>query len=390
MQRREQAVALPPDVFAVAIKRVRKDGTAWEKTYFYYQPKRGAKVKGKRIPLGTDPTDPEFWTRLRRARGDGETFGDVVRAYLEAAKAGQVPRQLEPSTLKGYTRLANKYLLTESDPESVCHVRANEIDPYLVQAVLDGLSDKPGAQINLRTLIQAVEAWAIVRRRLPRQITTGVVVRGSDGGREPWPDWAVDLALEKGSDWVKRAVFMGVNTGQRVSDLIKFQGRDLEGGGINLRIKKTQAPHWIGLDPEVLATMQSWGVGPFQPMVPGPDGKPFTSGNRLSWHWWSERKKNPHLKPIEELGLSLHGLRSTVVVRLTLRGASDGDIANLIGMHEETVRRYRRLASQRQKAEATVLRLSKNADGTNQDRGKRFAGSAKYNPAHPKTARRDK
>ena len=37
------------------------------KAYYYYAPRRGSPGAGKRIPLGCDTSDPDFWRRLREA-----------------------------------------------------------------------------------------------------------------------------------------------------------------------------------------------------------------------------------------------------------------------------------------------------------------------------------
>jgi hypothetical protein len=52
-------VMLPRDVQRV----VKASG----KAYYYYAPHRGAKGAGKRVALGSDTSDPEFWRRLREA-----------------------------------------------------------------------------------------------------------------------------------------------------------------------------------------------------------------------------------------------------------------------------------------------------------------------------------
>ena len=37
------------------------------KVYYYYAPRRGSAGAGKRVALGTDTSDPEFWRKLREA-----------------------------------------------------------------------------------------------------------------------------------------------------------------------------------------------------------------------------------------------------------------------------------------------------------------------------------
>ena len=53
-------VMLPPDVQRV----IKPSG----RVYYYYAPGRGTATAGKRIPLGSDTGDPEFWRQLREAK----------------------------------------------------------------------------------------------------------------------------------------------------------------------------------------------------------------------------------------------------------------------------------------------------------------------------------
>ena len=70
-RRRKAAVALPTDIDAVSVKRK----CVVVATYHYFHRGRGTDAAGKRIALGKDPTDPEFWKRYRAAAGfiDPET-----------------------------------------------------------------------------------------------------------------------------------------------------------------------------------------------------------------------------------------------------------------------------------------------------------------------------
>jgi predicted transcriptional regulator len=58
-------------------------------------------------------------------------------------------------------------------------------------------------------------------------------------------------------------------------------------------------------------------------------------------------------------GLVIHGLRATAVVRLRRAGATTGQIANMVGMSEQTVNRYCRLSVQRDNALAAVIHLDR-------------------------------
>ena len=62
MPRKHQrgAVTLPRGVHRVIARA---------KEYFYFQPGRGTKAQGPRVPLPKDVHSPEFWVELRKAQG---------------------------------------------------------------------------------------------------------------------------------------------------------------------------------------------------------------------------------------------------------------------------------------------------------------------------------
>jgi hypothetical protein len=54
--------------------------------YYYFSPHRGTSYAGKRIALGTEPSDPAFWEALKLARGDRRdikpgTFAALIAAF---------------------------------------------------------------------------------------------------------------------------------------------------------------------------------------------------------------------------------------------------------------------------------------------------------------------
>ena len=55
------------------------------RSYYYFTPGRGTKNPGKRVPLGTDTNDPEFWRRLRDAKNwpgaDAGSFATLIASY---------------------------------------------------------------------------------------------------------------------------------------------------------------------------------------------------------------------------------------------------------------------------------------------------------------------
>jgi integrase len=231
------------------------------------------------------------------------------------------------------------------------------IRPSLVQAFLDGLTDRPAKQTNAKTALKALERWALVRDLLPFPITTGTQVVGSEGGHEPWEDDQVTLAEQHARPLMAKAVTLGANTGQRGSDLVKMRWTDVQvysgRPGIRVIQQKTGVELWIPFTTELQQAIAKWDRHPGYILAKADGGKM----HRLSNLWARERNENPALKPLADAGLVIHGLRATAAVRLRRHGATESQISAMLGMSVETVQRYCRLSVQRDNALAAVLHL---------------------------------
>jgi integrase len=285
-----------------------------------------------------------------RSIGPG-TFAEVIRAFLASDKFAR----LAPSTRKGY-RLQ---LVRAQLPETLGAYATDVIRPALVQAFLDGLADRPGAQAEAHTALKSLERWAVVRDLLPHAITTGTEVLRTDGAHEPWSDAEVELAEAHAKPSLARVVTLTANTGQRASDIVKMRSSDIETyqgvAGINVTQQKTKLEIWIPLTAELQAAMATWERRPGYFCLKD-DGTPWSAG-LLSCHWNRERSSNPTLSPLEQAGRVLHGLRATACVRLNRSGATARQIADMVGMSVQTVERYLRKSAQRDNALAAVIHL---------------------------------
>lgn len=235
-------------------------------------------------------------------------------------------------------------------------VPCEEMRPALVQAFLDGYADRPAMQKVAQTALKSLERWALVRDFLAMPITLGTEAPGGDGGNEPWSDEQIRLAELKAKPHLARAITLAANTGQRGSDLVRMGPTDVEiyegRPGINVRQRKTGHVIWIPMTQDLMAAIETWERRP-GPFIRKDDDQPFTRP-QLSNQWLRERDTNPDLEPLRAQGLSMHGLRATACVRLRRAGASTGQIADMVGMSEQTVNHYCRLSKQRENALAAV------------------------------------
>src|SRR5262249_8035048 len=239
---------------------------------------------------------------------------------------------------------------------------------------LDGLADRPATQKNALIAVKSLERWAVVRDLLPRPISTGCEVIGSDGGHVPWTDEQVAIGEAYSAPHLGRCIWLAANTGQRGSDLVRMRWTDIEEVqgrlGINVTQQKTGLKIWIPLTQPLIAAMATWERRPGFILVKA-DGHPFTR-HQLSNHWLSERDSNRALAPLKEAGLVLHGLRGTAVVRLRRAGATTAQICDMVGMSPQMVKRYSRYSDQKENALAAVHVLDRTAIERNRDKIKKI------------------
>ena len=319
-----------------------------------------------------------------------DSFAALLRDFKTTSKWTEPPPIGYSESTKSNWAREIKFM---SRPDCLGALSTYEIEPYFVQAFFDGIDDRPGKQKAALAILIQVEKWAIVRRRLPRQITIGVEIGDSNGGHVPWTDEQVALGVRYGAH-LAQAIVLAANTGQRGSDLIRMCWTDIESykgmDGIRVRQQKTWSKThkeiWVPITSELATEMKTWERRP-GPFLLRPDGTPWDRP-ALSNAWTYLRDTTDALKPLraENLalhghwassrdgGLVLHGLRGTACVRLNRAGATALQIADMVGMSLEMVTRYLRFSAQKENAVAAVHHLERtlferNSDMSNKKHG---------------------
>src|SRR5512139_1319310 len=288
----------------------------------------------------------------------GVSLASVIDQYLDGSRF----KELSASSKDSYKR---SLMMVR---KSIGEMDVDEVKPYIVQALLDGLTDFPGKQINVMTAIKAMESWALLRNLLPHAITVKRMdLVGSDGGYDPWTDHQIELALTHLPPHLARVVKLEINTGQRSSDIIRMRWSDLKESkgrlGINVTQKKTGVQLFIPFWDDFAAEISAWERQSPIIVLDG-NGLPYATRNRLSKEWGRERDENPALEPLRDPPKVLHGLRSTTVVRLRKLKLSEGQISSLVGMSEPMVARYARHAD-KEEANVNTIEQAENMRGAN-------------------------
>lgn len=317
--------------------------------YFYWHPGRGTLHPGERVRLPDDPTSPEFWVKLRSVQGTGTgvtTFGDVLDLYETSPQFAK----LSDGTKDQYRR---QIVIARAGFGALA---ADAIRSSMIRGVVDGLSDSPGSANNFLGVMRAVSAWGTTRDHFPASITEGVEPFDREGGHKPWTDAQIRAAHERLTGMVRRGVMLALYTGQRGSDVVRLGWTDLDEGGFRIVQRKTKREIWCPVVDELASEMAAWEKrpGPFVYQDGGrAHGRPYTR-KLFSKHFDEVRETIPELA-----GTTLHGLRSTAVVRLRRHGLATAQIQDIIGMSMAMIERYSRFADKKASGKAAVFKMNR-------------------------------
>lgn len=179
------------------------------------------------------------------------------------------------------------------------------------------------------------------------------------GTHKRWSDAAIEYALTTFKDrteWARRAVLLGLYTGQRVSDLVKMRWSDYDGSGIQVVQQKTGEPLWIAAHAVLRSELATWKseARALTILHQKKGAKPWTA--QLFSVMFSELvSEHPALE-----GLVFHGIRKAAASRLAEAGCSVHEIASITGHRSlSEIERYTREANQKANATAAILRLER-------------------------------
>jgi integrase len=173
------------------------------------------------------------------------------------------------------------------------------------------------------------------------------------GHLEDWGERAIQQAMERLPEPYRRAVALGVYTGQRRGDLVAMTWGQYDGTTIRLRQEKTGALLALPVHPELVRELDAWkATRASVAILTAPRGQPWTAA-----HLTREMKRE--LEKIGLHGLNIHGLRKAAARRLAEAGCSAHEIAAVTGHRTlAMVELYTRAADQEKMAGAAVIRLT--------------------------------
>jgi integrase len=333
-------VMLPKDVQKV----VKPSG----RVYYYYAPGRGSSTAGKRIPLGSDTGDPEFWRKLREASTPAAAREGTLSKLIAEYRANSAYLDLRPASRRGYDHFLDRLEGSGGDRPVAAMTRRD------IYALLDQMNDTPFAANYMLAVLRTILEFGIPRGYRGDNPAIGVKrLKVGDTGHAPWPEEGYRFVMDHAPTHLRRMAFLGRATGQRISDLVKMRSTDLADDGINVRIGKLRdKPHFVPLESAQMMEIKSWGVRDLECLVSTPK-----AGKRLTERYlndlWREWRQSDAAAPIRHLDMTIHGLRATKINDLRSVGTEDGAIADEVGMSVKMVSRYLRFADKKASARAS-------------------------------------
>jgi hypothetical protein len=331
---------LPRDVQKV----VKPSGRA----YYYYAPGRGTAGAGKRIPLGSDTADPEFWRLLRDASAPTAARDGSLSRLIAEYRASKEWVDLRPASKQGYGHFLDRLEASGGDRPVAAMSRRD------IYALLDQMSATPFAANYMLAVLRTLLEFGVPRGYREDNPAIGVKrLKVEDSGHAPWPEAGYGFVIENAPVHLRRMAFLGRATGQRISDLVKMRHADLAADGINVRIGKLRdKPHFVPLTATQMAEIRSWGLRDLECfLATAKIGRRFSK--RYLDHAWRKWRASDEATPIRDLQMSIHGLRATKIADLRRAGTEDGAIADEIGMSVKMVSRYLRFADKTASARAS-------------------------------------
>jgi integrase len=321
---------LPPGVQVVRSKG---------RDYYYFAPNRGTASAGRRIALGSDPKDPEFWRVLAIAQGADAnaqfrpgTFSTLIRAYRNSKEWNDHAENTRENYNISLGRIEAAW-----GPLPV-----DGLTPIGIYKLRDQFSATPVAANHLVSMIRTLIAWGIPRGYSTRNPAIEVVAIDilDEQSARPWPEAAYSVILKQAPEHLRRAAFLGRVTGQRRSDLVKLGRKNRRDDGIDIQIKKLRGHrHFIPLKQSEIAEIDSWSCSDTGPWIVSPRGKPM-SGDHLAASLLRFIAGRPELKDIPQL--TPHGWRAMAVCDRRMDGLTHQEISAQICMSLPMVMRYSR------------------------------------------------
>lgn len=306
----------------------------------------------------------EYQYPNRRVRAEPKHLKGSIGAVIAAYRISQDYLNLRPTTRAGYDRVLNVIWMAVAAQQvktitraQVLHMR-DAIAAAKEKRVEGSRQGGPSAANTFVSVTSKLMSFAIDREVISANPVTRIKAI-EIGEYEAWTPEQAEEAIAKLPHLLRRAVILGLYTGQRRSDLIKMRWDDIK--GVTLRVvptktgrkKKSMSELRIPLHPELAEELRVWrGMAKGDFILETERGRPWIPT-------YLSRELATALQAMGlPAGLNVHGLRKLAATNLAQAGCSTHEIAAITGHRTlGMVQHYTASANQEKLATAAVLRL---------------------------------
>lgn len=317
------------------------------KINYYYQSFRNTVNEGERIRLPNDPTKPDFWDALNRAKSG--TQAGAMAKFIDAYFASPKFSEKAPSTQREYIRYLGiiRQLWGDLDPRGVRSMHIAELRDKFGKAT-------PGKANNLVATLGALYAWGI-ERGFADDNPTLQVSRLAGGEYEPWPEHIWTIAMEHLRPELRLACILGLYTGQRLGDVLRMRLGDIKDDIVTVKQTKTGKTLQIPLHAELRPIVAECRNRAAIFVISKPSG---TELNTDDFHamWTREMKKDPQDR-IRREGFVFHGLRKNACIKLFEVGCTEKEVESITGQSPAMVAHYSKRVNQLKLAKRAMSKM---------------------------------
>lgn len=312
----------------------------------YYRFRRG-KVTHR---LPGNPGSPEFHAAYAKllitpdtpiGRYTPESVAHTIDLYVRSPEFAD----LAEGTQRDYRRY-----LARLD-RSVGEKALASIEKTYVFAVRDKLQKTPVAANHTVAVIGSLFRWAMKRGIAKTNPAEGIERLKGGEGFQRWTDDEVKAFRATASPMMLLALELGLCTGQRLSDVIRFTWNSYDGEKIKLRQQKTSARQTIMAHPDLKKILDA---------TPRKGVMILTTRTGRVFHSrvFSRDFRDARIAAGLPEELTFHGLRHTAASRLAEIGCSAPEIQSITGHKSlKQVEHYIRQANQELLADRAITRL---------------------------------
>lgn len=325
--------------------------------YVHYYHRKTMQVKGANARIYGEYGSPEFienYNRLESAtlyhsKEVPGTWGHLVEHYKRSPEFDR----LKPRTKKSYNIVFNylrpirSVMLDQMTPASILRVRDKAFKAHKITFANNALA-----------VMKLVFSWGVQRDLLPTNPATNVrKIRKPKGNRKqnrPWTEEEFNTVMNEAPAHLKLAVGLAGYIGIRREDIIKAAWSSYNGSEINIVQGKSDQPIWVPVHRDFKPFLDG-AIKTSTQIVTGSRGNALTPDG-LSTNWQAFRAKMLKDGKIGT-GLTLHGLRSTVLTRLAEADCTLEQIKAVSGHLSDTaIKTYLEQVNKKKNASAAILK----------------------------------